>query len=103
MGAALPAVKPKAPRARRAHSTTATSLLFPDLLVPARLAALAVEKRPHGRHQRGREKDVVVRLIGQDREAVARHVLAPPARVLPPAAPELVEAHTELGTVAAAD
>jgi len=49
---------------------------------PAARAALAVEERQRRRHERWRHEHLVVGEVRQDREAILRHVLAHPTRVL---------------------
>ena len=54
-------------------------------------SALAVEERQHRTAERRCDAHLIVSEVGQDREAVLRHVLAAPAGVLQAAAQQVVE------------
>ena len=57
-----------------------------NLLRPALHPALPIEKRQHGLRQRGRHERFVMREVGQNCQAVLRHVLPHPAGVFQSAA-----------------
>src|SRR5688572_12766792 len=64
--------------------------------LPRRRLAHSVQEGQHCRSKRWRREDLVVRQVGQDREAVLRHVLPLPAGVFQSAAEQLVEGNDVL-------